>query len=94
MELMIDILGYSGSFLISIILLPQIIHTYKKKDTKSLSYIFLLIGVLASILMIIYSVLIKAIPILIANTLYLIGNLTLIIMKYKFDNKVVEELTI
>ena len=85
MELLIDILGYSGCFLISILLLPQIYHTYKEKKTKSLSYIFLFIGLFTAVLMIFYSYLIDAKPILIANIAYFFGNLSLIIMKFKYD---------
>ena len=63
----IDIIGYFGSFLISIILIPQVIKTYKTKDTNGLSYIFLLIGFLAAILMVVYGYFINALPIIFAN---------------------------
>lgn len=85
MELLINILGYTGCILISILSLPQIYHTYYHKDTKSLSYIFLFIALLTSIVMILYSYLINAIPILIANIVYFFGNISLITMKYNYD---------
>jgi len=54
------------------------LHRCKTKETKGLSYIFLLIGFLASILMIIYGFFINAFPIVIANIIYMICNISLL----------------
>ena len=81
----VEIIGYLGSFLISIILIPQVIKTFTTKETKGLSYIFLLIGFFASVLMVVYGFFINALPIVIANIIYMICNISLLIMKYNYD---------
>jgi uncharacterized protein with PQ loop repeat len=46
----VNIFGYIGSFLISINLIPQIIRTIQKKSSKNMSYITLVINLLACFL--------------------------------------------
>ena len=85
-QFLIDIFGYIGAILVGILLMPQIVHTYNTKKTDGLSYIFLGISTTAAIFMLIYGFLITSIPVMTANSMYLLCNIMLIIMKYKYDN--------
>lgn len=83
----VDIFGYIGGFLIGILLIPQIIHTYKTKDSKGLSYLFLTLGCLADLFMLIYGFFIESAPLISANFLNLFCNIVLIGMKYMYDKE-------
>lgn len=79
-----EILGYSGSFLLSICLIPQVYKSYNTRDVDSLSPFFIGIGIFANFLMISYGILIKALPVLIANSSVLLNNILLLTMYYRF----------
>ena len=64
-----DYVGYCGSFLISINLIPQIYHIYKIKNVKSISIISYFLNIFSAILMIAYGVLINKFPIIISNSM-------------------------
>lgn len=65
---MYDYIGYTGSFLISINLIPQVYHIYKIKNADSISTLSILLSLLSAIVMIIYGVCIYKIPIIISNS--------------------------
>ena len=76
-----DYVGYCGSFLISINLIPQIYHIYKIKNVKSISNIF------SAILMIAYGVLINKFPIIISNSMILIFSVIMLFLKYLYTEE-------
>lgn len=77
----INIFGYIGSFLISINLIPQIIRTIQKKSSKNMSYITLVINLLACFLMLVYGYEKNLYPIIISNIIIGICSITLICLK-------------
>lgn len=87
-------IGYFGSFMLSILLLPQIYTTYKTKNVEGLSTYFLFFEVVTTILWIIYGTgfllegSLDGLPIVIANSCMLISVIILLIMKraFKSDN--------
>lgn len=81
-----EYVGLTSSILISIMFVPQIVHTYKTKDTKGINYSFLFLNASASILGLVYSIYYNIIPMIIANTsagLFSIALFTIKIMNYE-----------
>ena len=64
----IDYVGLTSAVLISIMFVPQVIHTYKTRNVKGINYGFLFLNASASILGLIYSIHYRIIPMIIANT--------------------------
>ena len=86
-KILTDIFGYSSGILVNITLIPQIVKVFRFKSAKDLSYIFLLISVIASIFKFIYGLLINELPIMITSPLILLETFILIIAKIIFDKK-------
>lgn len=86
---MSEIVGYIGCFFLSIYLIPQVLKTYKTKNTDGLSPWFISIGITASILMLTYGMLIAAYPVVISNTIILINNIILLTLYNKYNKGVV-----
>lgn len=82
-----DYVGYCGSFLISINLIPQIYHIYKNKNVKSISIISYILNVFSAILMITYGLLIDKLPIIIANSMVFIFSIIMLFLKYLYNEE-------
>tara|TARA_B110001469_G_scaffold98945_1_gene95802 strand:+ start:237 stop:536 length:300 start_codon:yes stop_codon:yes gene_type:complete len=80
-----DYVGYIASILLCMILIPQLYHIFKVKKMDQISWYFILLNLLTSILFLIYGILIEAFPIVIANIILCIQNLMLIFLKIKFN---------
>ena len=63
-----EVCGMVSSVLISVMFVPQVIHTCRTKDTEGFSYAFLCTNLVASVLGMVYSAHFIVIPMLIANT--------------------------
>lgn len=87
----IEILGYVAAVFGSTLKLPQIYKTIKIKEVNSLSLLSLILEAICSGCWVIYATM-KTLPaVLLANTLYFIEVLLLIICYYKWINKQTEE---
>ena len=86
-KILIDFFGYSSGVLVGITLVPQIIKVFRTKSTKDLSFIFLIISLLAAVFKLIYGVLINQLPIVV--TAPIIGTKTIVILIAKciYDKK-------
>lgn len=83
--IIIDILGYLSATFTTIAFLPQIIKTIRTKSAKDVSmgmFVFFTTGVF---LWIIYGVLTKTMPLIIANSVIFCLSLIQIILKIKYD---------
>lgn len=80
----IDVFGYIGAGLLTILFMPQVYTTYKTKNVNGISYIFLIIEFLAALNFIIYGFLLKSFPIMIANFSAFICSILLLVAKIKF----------
>ena len=76
--LWVDIIGISGSVAIAISFFPQTYESIKKKSADGLSIKFILLILLASISMDIYSFYYQIIPMIIANVCVTLNSLVLI----------------
>ena len=85
------VIGYIGSFMLSILMLPQIYQTYKSKDASGISIWFLIFELITTSLWIIYGVgfllegILDGIPIVIANSCMMISTSVLIYMKKTYQ---------
>jgi len=80
----LDLIGYIAGFLTSISQLPQVIRVIKTKETKSISLLTYIILFLGIVLWLIYGILTKDLPLIIANSITVISTLTIIRYKIKF----------
>jgi MtN3 and saliva related transmembrane protein len=78
------IIGIAAGTLCTISFLPQIIRILKTRHTKDLSLITYFIFSLGVFLWLIYGVLIKELPVILANAITFIFCLIIIAMKIKY----------
>ncbi|MFC1576994.1 SemiSWEET family sugar transporter [Candidatus Omnitrophota bacterium] len=79
----IIVIGMVAATCTTVAFFPQILQVYRTKHTRDLSlstFIFLTTGIF---LWIIYGVLLESLPIILANSITLIGCLYILIMKIK-----------
>ena len=92
---LVDISGLVSSILICLMFVPEVAHVYEHKDAKAISYPFLHLNLLASILALIYSVHYNVIPMTITNVSAGIFSLILFHFKYvnelKGENQTIDE---
>lgn len=80
-------IGYLGAINISVVQIPQIIKTFREKDSSGLSSAMIILNILGGLLWLIYGILLNLPPIYGANTFFITANTTLLIMKYKYKDK-------
>jgi MtN3 and saliva related transmembrane protein len=80
--IIIEIIGYLALFCTSISLIPQVIELYRKKSAKDISTSMYIIYALGMVLWLIYSLWIKAVPLIIGNVISLILAIIILTMKY------------
>jgi MtN3 and saliva related transmembrane protein len=80
--IIIEIIGYLALFCTSISLIPQVVQIYRKKSAKDISTSMYIIYALGMVLWLIYSLWIKAVPLIIGNVISLILAIIILTMKY------------
>ena len=85
---LIDISGLVSSVLICLMFVPEVVHVYKHKDAKAISYPFLHLNLLASVLALIYSIHYDVIPMTITNVSA--GIFSFILYHFKYINELKE----
>ena len=85
--IIIDILGYISATLTTIAFLPQIIKTIQTKSAKDVSMGMFVLFTIGVFLWIIYGILTKTYPVLIANAVIFCLALAQILLKLKYDKK-------
>ena len=80
-----ELIGFIGGLCLSIQLLPQIVKAIKTKKTMDLSYLFLMISLLGSLIVVIYGFLIDSISIIVTVTISFVSKIILILLKMKYD---------
>ena len=80
-----EIFGYLAAASLLATLIPQIIKTIKKKKVDDISYVFVFLQVLTSIFFLIYGLLLKENPIIIANSLLLTQTILMLGLKIKYS---------
>lgn len=70
-----QILGWTATFLFSIMVIPQIIKTIKSKDTSGVSLLLFVIFFIANIIALIYALMISQPPLIIKYIIAIITTL-------------------
>ena len=78
----IEVIGYLALFCTTISFIPQVIELYRKKSAKDISTSMYIIYALGMILWLIYTIWIKAVPLIIGNVISLILAIIILTMKY------------
>lgn len=81
---MITILGLVAATLTTSSFLPQVIKTIRTKHTKDISLVMYLVITLGAFLWLLYGILIKDLPISLANGIVLILTITILFLKFKY----------
>ena len=81
MVLYIDIIGYIGSFTLSLTYIPQIINIYRTNSAKDLSYVMICMLIVGYIIFLAYGILIKSIPLIVSISISLANCIHLFILK-------------
>ena len=84
-QMITDLIGYAAAFIGAGMFLPQAVTLWKTKQTKGISLLTFSLLTLVSLLWTIYGILLKAIPIILVNTI--IGVLSLFIVAIKLKYK-------
>ena len=77
----IEIIGYIGSFMLSLTYIPQIINIYKTKSAKDLSYLMIIMLIIGYIIFLAYGVLIMSIPLIVSISISLVNCIHLFVIK-------------
>jgi MtN3 and saliva related transmembrane protein len=83
MEL-IDFVGYIAATLTTAAFLPQVLKVWKSKSTKDLALPTLLSFTLGVAMWLVYGLLVKSTPVIIANAVTLVLNLVILRFKLKY----------
>lgn len=82
-----EIFGYLAAATLLSTLIPQLIKTIKKKKVDDISYVFVFLQVLTSIFFLIYGLLLKENPLIIANSLLLVQTLLMLGLKITYSKR-------
>ncbi len=78
-------IGYIGSTTVAFLQVPQVLKTYRSKQADELSWGMVLLNLFASIIWFTYGVILVKAPIIVANIIYFISNVSLTVMKIKYQ---------
>ena len=84
----IDVSGFVSSILICLMFIPELLHVFKHRDARAISYGFLHLNLLASVLALVYSIHYNVIPMTITNISA--GIFSLILYQFKYVNELKE----
>ena len=76
-----DDFGFIAAALTSIAFLPQVIKTLRTRKAEDVSIVMLLMFIAGLLFWIIYAIKINALPVLIANIITFVLNMTILILK-------------
>ncbi len=79
-----DIFGYAAAGIGIVTFLPQIIQSWKTKNTKAISFLTLSLITTGSALWIVYGAIMKAVPIFFVNIIIFIFSLFMLYLKRKY----------
>ncbi len=85
MDPIAQILGYAGSVISIITLLPQIIKTWKTKSVRDISFTMLLIQLVQVAAWLLYGILLQNVPLVIVNVVMFTNTALLVVMKVKYS---------
>ena len=87
MKLFIEYLGYFAGFCTTVSFIPQVLKVWKSKNVNGISLCMFIIFTTGVSCWLIYGMLLKNIPLIIANTLTLVLAIIVLIGIIKFEKK-------
>ncbi|AAQ00238.1 MULTISPECIES: SemiSWEET transporter [Prochlorococcus] len=89
---MTDFYGFFAAFLTTIAFLPQVIKTFRTKSAEDVSVLMLVLFITGLIFWIIYGLGSNALPVVVANVITLIFNVSILTLKLAYGkNKIKTE---
>jgi MtN3 and saliva related transmembrane protein len=79
-----NILGFMAAFLTTVAFLPQVLKVWRSRSTKDISLPMLVAFIAGVSLWLVYGLVVKAAPIVVANGITLILNLLILRCKLKY----------
>jgi len=83
----IDLFGFSAALLTTIAFLPQLFKTWRTQSAEDVSLIMLILFIIGLICWIIYGSEIHSTPIVVANVVTFIFNLSILILKITYTKR-------
>ena len=77
-----DYYGYLAAFLTTIAFLPQVLRIYRTKSSDDVSIVMLILFITGLLFWVVYGFLSSSLPVLVANVITLIFNLSILLMKF------------
>ena len=81
-----NIIGFTGTALLGVTMLPQVYKTFSEKKANDLSLCYLLLQFSANVLFIIYGYLIQSLPVIISNCIVFLCSSSLMYAKYRYKD--------
>ena len=83
---LVDTIGYVGTGILGVTMLPQVYKTFTEKKANDISLMYLLLQFSANVLFIIYGYFIQSYPVIISNGIVLLCSLSLMCAKYRYKD--------
>ena len=83
-----DFFGYIAAILTTIAFLPQLFRTFITKSADDVSLLMLILFIIGLLFWIIYAIKTNSLPVLIANLVTIVLNLSILILKIIYRKKV------
>jgi len=80
-----ELIGYIGAGCLTITLIPQLHHTIKTKRVNDISYGFITLQITTCIFFLIYGILLKEKPLILANGIVLFQLIIFLCLKIKYN---------
>ena len=79
-----DIIGYAGTGVLTITMIPQVYKTFRERRADDISIVYLLLQIVANILFILYGFCIHSIPIIVSNCVVISCSMSIVLGKFLF----------
>ena len=80
-----ELIGYIGAGCLTITLIPQLYHTIKTQRVNDISYGFITLQITTCIFFLIYGLLLKENPLILANSIVLFQLILFLFLKIKYN---------
>jgi MtN3 and saliva related transmembrane protein len=83
-ELIANIVGFTAAAVGAVTFLPQVITSWRSKQTADISLSTYLLLTVAAVLWLLYGVLVVAMPVVLVNTLILVSCVAMLALKIRY----------
>ena len=82
-----DIIGFIGTAILAVTLLPQVYKSFKNNQVGDLSIVSIILQISANILFAVYGYMINSLPVMVSNCMVLVCSLSLAYAKCCFTGE-------